>query len=394
MEDIKIWAIGGDKNVSSLAPTEQTETEELLEEILVANPSMLEDGLRLVGRQTPASNGNLDLLGVDSDGRLVVFELKRGKLNREAIAQVIDYASSLDSMETQALIDHIVQRSGTGGIERITRDEFEEWYADSFPDLTLESLKPLRMTLVGLGVDNTTERMVSFLLKGEIEIFLVTFYGFKNPEGTFLARHVESDAGKSSTRTLSSKNPSRDEQRRAFENLASDLGISDVANSVRQMLQETIKEQVNRLNEYGVRSQGDRLDSGFDYKDWWKSEIGYNPLATIFVELGISESGNNVNLGFYPIAVHLASEQFSSLPEDCDRWERAPTNAFRLAGFDQEVKVSLYSLDDWERYETQLKDLVRSVCRGYRSARQRAESESAVADSSGYAPRTIDASPQ
>ena len=60
---------------------------------------MLMPGLKLVGRQTPTEGGPLDLLGVDEDGRLVVFELKREMLSREAVAQVIDYASYLDSHE-------------------------------------------------------------------------------------------------------------------------------------------------------------------------------------------------------------------------------------------------------------------------------------------------------
>ena len=58
------------------------------------------EGLTLVGRQTPTEGGPLDLLGVDADGRLVVFELKRGTLSRDAVAQVVDYASYLNAMES------------------------------------------------------------------------------------------------------------------------------------------------------------------------------------------------------------------------------------------------------------------------------------------------------
>ena len=61
---------------------------------------MLERGLRLVGRQTLMTGGGyLDLLAVDGNGRLVVFELKRGFLSRDAVAQVIDYASDLNAMD-------------------------------------------------------------------------------------------------------------------------------------------------------------------------------------------------------------------------------------------------------------------------------------------------------
>ena len=98
MEETKIWAVEG-TSATPLNATNQMETEGLLERILTANPVMLEEGLELVGRQTSTAGGPLDLLGVDSEGRLVVFELKRGTLNREAVAQVIDYASSLDAMD-------------------------------------------------------------------------------------------------------------------------------------------------------------------------------------------------------------------------------------------------------------------------------------------------------
>ena len=63
-----------------LNTTNQMETEGLLEDILTANPDMLEEGLQLVGRQTSTAGGPLDLLGVDSDGSWLCFELKRGTL--------------------------------------------------------------------------------------------------------------------------------------------------------------------------------------------------------------------------------------------------------------------------------------------------------------------------
>ena len=45
--------------------------------MLVATPEMLIRGVTLVGRQGPVETGFVDLLGIDKEGRLVVFELKR-----------------------------------------------------------------------------------------------------------------------------------------------------------------------------------------------------------------------------------------------------------------------------------------------------------------------------
>ena len=118
MEDIQIWSISGNE-ATELNQASQMESENLLEDDLVRNPSLLMEDLILVGRQTPTDGGPLDLLGVDGDGRLVVFELKRGTLARDAVAQVIDYASYLSEMELDDLSDHISERSGENGIERI-----------------------------------------------------------------------------------------------------------------------------------------------------------------------------------------------------------------------------------------------------------------------------------
>ena len=92
MEDIKLWELDGSQT-TLLAPNNQLESEHLLEETLVQNPTLLMEDLTLVGRQTHTEGGPLDLLGVDGEGKLVVFELKRETLSRDAVAQIIDYAS-------------------------------------------------------------------------------------------------------------------------------------------------------------------------------------------------------------------------------------------------------------------------------------------------------------
>jgi Holliday junction resolvase-like predicted endonuclease len=49
---------------------------EELEPLLVANPEIIEDGLKIIAHQHPTDSGPLDILAVDSDGTLVVVELK------------------------------------------------------------------------------------------------------------------------------------------------------------------------------------------------------------------------------------------------------------------------------------------------------------------------------
>lgn len=187
-DELQIWALDDDGEVTAVETTGRTETENLLEEALVNNPEMLMPDLELVGRQTPIAGGYLDLLGVDREGRLVVFELKRGALTRDAVTQVIDYCSSLESMGDSELARHIEGRSGNLGIARI--EDLGDWYSQRFND-QIEALRPIRMALVGLGADEHATRMVNYLREQGVSIALMTFYGYQHGGQTLLARHME-----------------------------------------------------------------------------------------------------------------------------------------------------------------------------------------------------------
>lgn len=192
MKEIKLWKVSpdgkGKHTAEQLSNVNQTETENQLEEIIVRCPELLMSDLKLVGRQTAASGGALDLLGLDGDGRMVVFELKRGILTRDAIAQIIDYASYLSDLGTDELISHISERSGNLGVDKI--ENFKSWYQEQFAKEITTLQKP-RMALVGLGADDRARRMVSFLAQSDIDISLITFHGFEEAGKVFLARQVE-----------------------------------------------------------------------------------------------------------------------------------------------------------------------------------------------------------
>ena len=62
---------------------------------LAANPDVIETGLNLVHIELPTDVGGIDLLARDSEGRLVVVELKRGKAGHEAVHQLWRYVQSV-----------------------------------------------------------------------------------------------------------------------------------------------------------------------------------------------------------------------------------------------------------------------------------------------------------
>jgi hypothetical protein len=90
-------------------------------------------------------------LGLDEDGRLVIFELKRGVLTRDAVAQIVDYASYLAELSPTEMNSFITNGSGRYGIDKI--DDFASWYQVQFGKSPDTIGKP-KMVLVGLGVDD------------------------------------------------------------------------------------------------------------------------------------------------------------------------------------------------------------------------------------------------
>ncbi len=233
MEEVKLWAIDG-LQVEDLKAVGGMKSEKFLEDTLVENSDLLMEDLTLVGRQTPTEGGRLDLLGVDGNGRLVVFELKRGMLSWDAVAQVIDYASDLDRMDLDMLANHISQRSGNLGIEKI--ENFQTWYEQNFEELELESLKPLRMFLVGLGVDDRIERMVKFLAENSnLDISLLTFYGFMYDGKTILAKRVEVDGANIPSPKSKKPSLSREERLKRLIDRAESFGVSDTFSDMRDL---------------------------------------------------------------------------------------------------------------------------------------------------------------
>lgn len=361
MEETKIWAVEG-TSVSQLPSHDRVESEGVLEEILTTNPEMLEEGLQLVGRQTPTAGGPLDLLGIDNYGKLVVFELKRGTLNREAVAQVLDYASSLNAMTPDALYGHIAERSGNLGIQKI--DDFGDWYSNllensNLPNEDTESLTPPRMVLVGLGVDDTTERMVEYMARSGMDISLLTFHSFVNTDGkTLLARTVEVD----SERIPVSQGPrSRHRNRRArFEERVQELPaeMRNILDEAEQMF----RAQHRRLSPTYANAW---VNFNLDYS--WFEASDLNRVATLFIELDEAKSG--IRIGFHPIAIYLASmDEFENAGID---YEIGEPRAITRIGIDCEIRYPLYSLDEWQRQRSTLTALTQKVCESYDVAREK-----------------------
>ena len=93
--EIKTWQIVDGKlqsittNLKNEGRTEPYDLEPWIE----SHAGILGPDIVIIGRQTMSKSGPIDLLGIDKTGNVVIVEIKRDKLPREALAQAIDYVS-------------------------------------------------------------------------------------------------------------------------------------------------------------------------------------------------------------------------------------------------------------------------------------------------------------
>lgn len=160
--EIKIWQIKDgvlEPLISKLKDNSRTEPYDL-EPWIKSNPEILGTDISIIGNQISSKSGPIDLLGIDSSGNLIIIELKRDKLPREALAQAIDYASDVSSWSIEKISEVCSSKIGK---------TLEEVYQEQFPDIELESINinsTQRILLVGFSIESSLERMIEWLSDG------------------------------------------------------------------------------------------------------------------------------------------------------------------------------------------------------------------------------------
>ena len=157
--EIKTWQIvdGNLIDISTTLAKEGRTEPEHLEKWILTNPSILGHDLLVIGRQVSTESGPIDILAIDNNGDLVVIELKRGRLPREALAQAIDYAACVANWSVERLSEQCTKYLST---------TLEEAFAERFSDVELENVnvnETQRLILAGCSIDASLERMIDWL---------------------------------------------------------------------------------------------------------------------------------------------------------------------------------------------------------------------------------------
>ena len=156
---IKTWEIINDElkeTEESLVNAARREKEHL-EKWIKTNPKILGEDILIIGEQVFTKSGPLDFLGIDSSGNLVIVELKRDRLPREALTQAIDYASDVSSWDITKLNEVCLEYNN---------QSLEDYISEKFEGVQLEELvlnKAQRLLLVGFSIEESLSRMIEWL---------------------------------------------------------------------------------------------------------------------------------------------------------------------------------------------------------------------------------------
>jgi hypothetical protein len=184
--ELGVWRI--DNGFVNVSPTKLDE-EARLETFVNQHVALVRDDLWIIGRQVPTAFGHfIDLLAMDGQGNLVVLELKRDKTPREVVAQSLDYGSwvgRLGREELARIYDEYVRKYAAGTKSPNLDVAFSERFGQPVPESLNESHE---LIVVAAALDDSTERIISYLVDYGVPINAVFFRVFKDGDREYLTR--------------------------------------------------------------------------------------------------------------------------------------------------------------------------------------------------------------
>lgn len=182
MEQTKIWKV---KN-NELVPIKRQflPKEEMIQKWVESDISIISDDLIFIGSKVITDhNKEIDILAIDSEGDLVIIELKRDKTPREVVSQALDYAAYCATL-TEDDINKLLQKNGSSE----TIEDLLIAKGFSYEDIDIN--EDQKILIVGTSIDPITERIVRFLSSKAVQINVTTFNYHKLNDDEYLTRNV------------------------------------------------------------------------------------------------------------------------------------------------------------------------------------------------------------
>lgn len=178
----------------SKAPVEISQgvlpSEQMLEDMIVAQPRILSSEWMLIGRQIDTGyGGRIDLLAIAPDGSLVLVELKRDRTPREVVAQALDYAAWVEGLDA----DDVVGIYGRFRQGQSLSNDFQQLFGQPLDEEAINETH--QVVIVAATLDASSERIVNYLNDRGLAINVLFFQVFDHGESQLLSRAWLIDPG-------------------------------------------------------------------------------------------------------------------------------------------------------------------------------------------------------
>ena len=177
---MNLWKVEGD--VIKEIDKQSLDKEKRLENWIEKDPSILGLDLLIIGRQVSTENrGRIDILAMNSDGDVVIVELKRDRTPREIVAQVLDYASWIKKLGYNE-----INSIASSYLKKPLSIAFSEHFGSTIPE-TINSNHS--MMIVASELDDSSERIVQYLSDDyNVNINAIFFNFYKMGDDEILGR--------------------------------------------------------------------------------------------------------------------------------------------------------------------------------------------------------------
>jgi hypothetical protein len=178
--EVGIWRLGTAPQKVNLSVID---SELMLEDALVKDLSILSSQIMLIGRQVSTSYGKfIDLLAMDASGNLSIIELKKNRTPREVVAQLLDYASWVQSLS----YEEIAAIYSDKNLGKKLEEGFDDAFGRSLPEQINQTHE---LIVVASELDSGTERIITYLSDNySVPINAVFFRFFRDENRDYLAR--------------------------------------------------------------------------------------------------------------------------------------------------------------------------------------------------------------
>ncbi|MGD8719261.1 MAG: hypothetical protein PVH29_10620 [Candidatus Zixiibacteriota bacterium] len=280
-------------------PAEKLPYEDNIHEVLEKDLSLVSDEVLIVGSHVSTEFGTeADIIGIESNGDLVIIELKRDKTPAEVMAQALGYAAWVSRVDYETITDIAIKHYGD---EANFLSAFNKKFGlDGFPD-TINSAQ--RIIIVAGALDPNTENIIRYLSEQYgLPVNAVLFEYFKDGKGEFLSKTTVIEEETARIQAVSKKRakyvPLTKEQ---LEEWADNLGIRGVYDKALSLAEAVFT--WSRPIKYGISFDLQVQEDGGHYR---RSILGFY----------LNES--SAEKGLYVLAYHNRVKEYFDF--DVNQW--------------------------------------------------------------------------